>query len=499
MANIDGFPDNPVKDSDYIEKILKNLKMIYSTYNIGIPYSFDGTLTLEAKYNVLFKTVYDFLNNNQELIAAWNELYTWIKNYFQNLDVQEEINNKLDQIIASGQFDDILNSYFDSVDERITAVESKNTSQDREIGTLETKVSQLLEDMENLQYQKVIVVSKNENEGQFHTIMDAINSVKNTATTDNWYCILVLPGDYQEVVVAENIHGISVIGLDANSVIIHAAGTYPDCVVHVSGDINFFNVTIKNDNNNVYAVHSDVSNKAIVGTVGFYNCIIKGGSNAIGYGGGDRCKLIVKNCTLSAGGDAVLYLHNNPYSNKNWQYIILNNNYIDLSSGSQKVATIDDAANSAGNSNSILYLICNGNYLDADAIGSINFRKNTNTQENYTYIPENDANIKLGRNNNGNNFIPAFNYLEGGFNYNAYITFPANPDTTGYYETTYPLPFDAANFNATLVNAILPGVGDKTSAFSIGGTPFRYGVNVRTNDASCAGKSLSITVKITAP
>ena len=89
--------------------------------------------------------------------------------------------------------------------------------------------------------------------------------------------------------------------------------------------------------------------------------------------------------------------------------------------------------------------------------------------------------------------------MQAGFNYNAYITFPANADTAGYYETTYPLPFDAANFNATLVSAILPGVGDKTSAFSIGGTPFRYGVNVRTNDPSCAGKTLSITVKITAP
>ena len=159
MANIDGFPDNPVADSDYIDKMLEQLKMIYNSYNMGIPYSFDGTLTLEAKFNVLFKTVFDFLNNNRELIETWGELYNWIKNYLQNLDVQEEINNKLDQIVASGQFDDILNSYFDSVDERITAVESKNTSQDREIGTLETKVSQLLENMENIKYKRFIHVS----------------------------------------------------------------------------------------------------------------------------------------------------------------------------------------------------------------------------------------------------------------------------------------------------------------------------------------------------
>lgn len=43
-----------------------------------------------------------------DLQTAFNDLKTYVMNYFQNLDVQEEINNKLDQMLTSGEF----NQYF---------------------------------------------------------------------------------------------------------------------------------------------------------------------------------------------------------------------------------------------------------------------------------------------------------------------------------------------------------------------------------------------------
>ena len=38
----------------------------------------------------------------EEIVTAFNNLYDYVKNYFDNLDVQEEINNKLDQMAEDG-------------------------------------------------------------------------------------------------------------------------------------------------------------------------------------------------------------------------------------------------------------------------------------------------------------------------------------------------------------------------------------------------------------
>lgn len=494
MANIDGFPDNPVAGSDYIDKMLEQLKMIYNSYNMGIPYSFDGTLTLEAKFNVLFKTVYDFLNNNRELIETWGELYTWIKNYFQNLDVQEEINNKLDQIVASGQFDDILNSYFDSVDKRITAVESKNTSQDREIGTLETKVSQLLEDMENLKYKRLIVVSKEDNEGQFHTINAAIDSISDNSNS-NQYVILILPGDYNETISLENTHGLNFIGLSKESTKIHASGVYPTCVIQVTGDCVFKNLTIKNDNNNTYAVHSDVGINSYTGTLLFENCRIEGGSSAIGYGGGQDCTLYLKNCELSASG-SVLYMHNNPYSNKSNQNIIVDSCFFKLTNNN--VMTFDDACASNNNKNSICNLIFNNNYTNINGFAKVSFRKNTTTSTEYSYFPTNDANIKLSYNSNGNNKIPALNYNEGQYSATSFLLVPPQKNASGYYDVAFPIFIDAVNYKATLTNVTVPGVGDVTQYFTIG-TPYKGAVTITTQSDAYAGKVVSVSITLTCP
>lgn len=50
-------------------------------------------------------------NNITLLIEAFNELKNYVDNYFENLDVQEEINNKLDEMAESGQLTDIIAQY----------------------------------------------------------------------------------------------------------------------------------------------------------------------------------------------------------------------------------------------------------------------------------------------------------------------------------------------------------------------------------------------------
>ena len=74
-----------------------------------------------------------FLNEFNKVIAQWkamqknfdnlqdafNDLKSYVQDYFKNLDVQEEINNKLDSLVANGYFDTFLNDYFKNLKKRV--------------------------------------------------------------------------------------------------------------------------------------------------------------------------------------------------------------------------------------------------------------------------------------------------------------------------------------------------------------------------------------------
>lgn len=47
------------------------------------------------------------------IFQAFTELQAYVNNYFDNLDVQEEINNKLDEMTESGTLDEIISRYID--------------------------------------------------------------------------------------------------------------------------------------------------------------------------------------------------------------------------------------------------------------------------------------------------------------------------------------------------------------------------------------------------
>lgn len=89
-------------------------------YTIGeLPTSYLISMTYEEQLiwlcNYLEKTVIPTINNNgeavEELQNKFIELKSYIDNYFTNLDVQEEINNKLDEMAESGQLTDIVAQY----------------------------------------------------------------------------------------------------------------------------------------------------------------------------------------------------------------------------------------------------------------------------------------------------------------------------------------------------------------------------------------------------
>ena len=92
----------------------------------AVPMVFDNSLSYYEALCALWKwlqdDVIDVINNNatvtehyiemdEETRQLFIELKSYVDNYFDNLDVQEEINNKLDDMVEAGTLQEIITSY----------------------------------------------------------------------------------------------------------------------------------------------------------------------------------------------------------------------------------------------------------------------------------------------------------------------------------------------------------------------------------------------------
>lgn len=93
-----------------------NLGMIPTSYTEAMTYE-EQILWLCNFYNTEILPV---VNNNTELteeaITKFNELYTYVHDYFDNLDVQDEINQKLDNMVADGTLETLIMKYIQKID-----------------------------------------------------------------------------------------------------------------------------------------------------------------------------------------------------------------------------------------------------------------------------------------------------------------------------------------------------------------------------------------------
>ena len=107
--------------NDKFNKEVKRLRPFTRfLYTIGeLPSSYLFSMTYEEQLiwfcNYLEKTVIPTVNNNAEAIIELQDLFVELKNYvdnyFSDLDVQEEINNKLDDMAESGELVSIISEY----------------------------------------------------------------------------------------------------------------------------------------------------------------------------------------------------------------------------------------------------------------------------------------------------------------------------------------------------------------------------------------------------
>lgn len=108
-------PDNP-----QIEVIKSGETGLFTNYIYkAIPLAFDESMSyyetlcglLHYLKNVIIPTVNNNANAVAELQSLYEQLRTYVNDYFTNLDVQEEINNKLDAMVEDGTLESILLNY----------------------------------------------------------------------------------------------------------------------------------------------------------------------------------------------------------------------------------------------------------------------------------------------------------------------------------------------------------------------------------------------------
>ena len=106
MAEKPTIPDFPTLP-DFGKMITQACEIVASVR--GIPYDFNGTLSLENKFVVLFKTVKEMFDAQDDLVKSYKALYDFVNQYFTNLDIQTEVNKKIEEMKDSGELLNLLN------------------------------------------------------------------------------------------------------------------------------------------------------------------------------------------------------------------------------------------------------------------------------------------------------------------------------------------------------------------------------------------------------
>lgn len=69
---------------------------------------------LVGKYNACLEAYGTVTKLSTDTITAAHQLQDWINNWFDNLDVKEELNNKIDSMVQDGSFGRLLHQTFDT-------------------------------------------------------------------------------------------------------------------------------------------------------------------------------------------------------------------------------------------------------------------------------------------------------------------------------------------------------------------------------------------------
>lgn len=141
-------------------------------YTIGIlPTSYKISLTYEEQLEEIMKFIRDELipkfNNNAnalgELQEKFKELVQYVEDYFDNLNLQEEVNTKLDAMVQDGTLEEIINQeIFGELNQQVTTnknditdLKGRMTQAETDISSLGGRMTQAETDINSLEDQKL--------------------------------------------------------------------------------------------------------------------------------------------------------------------------------------------------------------------------------------------------------------------------------------------------------------------------------------------------------
>lgn len=221
----------PEKVQNIINKFCYTIGMIPTSYKMSLTY--EGQILAIGHY--LEETVIPALNNNAEAVAELQSLFVQLKDYvetyFDNLDVQEEINNKLDKMVQDGTLQEIITSYlkvngilaFDSIDDMKNSDNLIDGSFVRTYG-----------------YNKL-----NDKKGAFYKI----RQIKNTDVVDNINIIAIKNNNLIAELMNENEYILKSFGTAdhlgiGNETVTKAGSTFSSCVASIRANRKY---TLPND------------------------------------------------------------------------------------------------------------------------------------------------------------------------------------------------------------------------------------------------------------
>ena len=137
MSNETNFPNNsnhpqsaniPVESLAPFTRFCCSLGMIPSSYKASMSYEEQLMWLCDYLENTVIPTVNNNTDVTNEVQELFNQLHDYVENYFTNLDVQQEINNKLDEMASDGTLISIvapyLQPFIDEQNNRISQVEN---------------------------------------------------------------------------------------------------------------------------------------------------------------------------------------------------------------------------------------------------------------------------------------------------------------------------------------------------------------------------------------
>ena len=104
-------PTKKLEKVPVITKFIYTLGVLPTSYLMSMTYEEQLTWLCNYIQKTLIPSINDDIEAIQELQSLYEDLRNYVNNYFDNLDVQEEINNKLDSLIEDGTFTNIISNY----------------------------------------------------------------------------------------------------------------------------------------------------------------------------------------------------------------------------------------------------------------------------------------------------------------------------------------------------------------------------------------------------